>query len=75
ISYPLYLTHQFLSINLIIPYLMWKHEMTLPAAALGVALPASILVATIIHYLGEKTASNWLKQKLSGIFLNSVSGK
>jgi peptidoglycan/LPS O-acetylase OafA/YrhL len=75
ISYPLYLTHQFLSINLIIPYLMWKHEMTLPAAALGVALPTSILVATIIHYLGEKTASNWLKQKLSAIFLNPVKGQ
>ena len=64
ISYPLYLTHQYLSINLIIPYFMWKHEMTLWKASLCVALPASIVVAFVIHYLGEVKASKWLKSKL-----------
>jgi peptidoglycan/LPS O-acetylase OafA/YrhL len=64
ISYPLYLTHQYLSINLIIPYFMWKHEMTLWQASLLIALPASIAVAAAIHYVAEVKASKWLKEKL-----------
>ena len=64
ISYPLYLTHQYLSINLIIPYMMWKHEMTLATASLLVALPSSIAVAFAIHYLAEVKASPWLKAQL-----------
>jgi peptidoglycan/LPS O-acetylase OafA/YrhL len=64
ISYPLYLTHQYLSINLIIPYLMWKHDMPLWQASLLVALPASIIVAYTIHYLAEVKATRWLKEKL-----------
>jgi len=69
ISYPLYLTHQYLSINLLIPYFMWKHNLTLPQAALGVALPASLIVATFIHYVGEKSLSSWFKQKLTSALL------
>ena len=64
ISYPLYLTHQYLRINLIIPYLMWKHDMPLWQASLLVALPASIIVAYTIHYLAEVKATRWLKEKL-----------
>jgi peptidoglycan/LPS O-acetylase OafA/YrhL len=64
ISYPLYLTHQYLSINLIIPYFMWKHEMSLWQASLLIALPASIVVAYSIHLLAEQHASKWLKGKL-----------
>jgi peptidoglycan/LPS O-acetylase OafA/YrhL len=64
ISYPLYLTHQYLSINLIIPYFMWKHEMSLIQASLIIALPASISIAYVIHYLAEEKASKWLKTKL-----------
>jgi peptidoglycan/LPS O-acetylase OafA/YrhL len=64
ISYPLYLTHQYLSINLIIPYLMWKFEMPLWKASLLIALPANIAIATGIHYVAEIKASKWLKQKL-----------
>jgi peptidoglycan/LPS O-acetylase OafA/YrhL len=64
ISYPLYLTHQYLSINLIIPYMMWKHDMQLWKASLLVALPASLVVAFAIHYLAEVKATHWLKDKL-----------
>jgi len=64
ISYPLYLTHQYLSINLIIPYFMWKHEMSLWQASLLIALPASIAIAYSIHFLAEQRASKWLKGKL-----------
>jgi peptidoglycan/LPS O-acetylase OafA/YrhL len=64
ISYPLYLTHQYLSINLIIPYMMWKHDMQLWQASLLVALPVSLAVAYIIHYFAEVKATHWLKKKL-----------
>ena len=67
ISFPLYLTHQYLSINLLIPYFMWKHEMSLPMASLLIALPCSILVATIIHYTaeihGSRLLKNWLRKR------------
>ncbi len=64
ISFPLYLTHQYLSINLIIPYMMWKHQMTLPEASLLVALPCSIAVAFAMHYFAEVKGSQWLKYQL-----------
>ena len=64
ISYPLYLTHQYLSINLIIPYFIWKHEMALWEASLYVALPSCLAIAFVIHYLAEVKASRWLKIKL-----------
>ena len=65
ISYPLYLTHQYLSINLLIPYFMWKQNLSLPQAALGVALPAVILVATLIHYAVEVPGTRLFKKVLT----------
>jgi peptidoglycan/LPS O-acetylase OafA/YrhL len=44
--------------------MMWKHDMHLWQAALVVALPASILVAYIIHHFAEVKATRWLKGKL-----------
>jgi len=64
ISYPLYLTHQYVSINLIIPYCMWKYDLALWQAGIFIALPASILVAFAIHMTAEKTLSQWMKIKL-----------
>lgn len=64
ISFPLYLTHQYLSINLIIPYFMWKHELSLWQAALFIALPASVAIATLIHYTAEIHLSKWIKTRL-----------
>jgi len=66
ISFPLYLTHQYISINLIIPYCMWKYDMSLVAASLFVALPAVLLIATVIHYLIENPGSKFLKKVLTG---------
>ncbi|MFM7726718.1 MAG: acyltransferase family protein, partial [Flavobacteriales bacterium] len=67
ISFPLYLTHQYLSINLLIPYFMWKHEMTLPVASLLIALPCSVAVATVIHYTAETHGSRILRKWLRKI--------
>jgi peptidoglycan/LPS O-acetylase OafA/YrhL len=65
ISFPLYLTHQYLSINLIIPYFMWKHALSLPTASLLIALPCSVLIAVVIHYTAETQGSRMLKKWLS----------
>ena len=66
ISYPLYLTHQYLTINLIIPYFTWKYAMPLWQAALLLALPAALLVATGIHHLVEVPGTRRLKRLLFG---------
>lgn len=66
ISFPLYLTHQYLSINLIIPFIVWKFQWSVMLAALFVALPASLLVATAIHYTAEVHGTRMMKRLLTG---------
>lgn len=63
ISFALYLIHQYLSINLIIPYLM-DHGTSYYIAAFAVALPVSILFATAITFWVEIPVGRWLKPRL-----------
>jgi peptidoglycan/LPS O-acetylase OafA/YrhL len=65
ISFPLYLTHQYININLIVPYMRWKFEMSLFSASVFVALPSCIVLAWLFHLLAEKWMSKRLRAYLS----------
>jgi peptidoglycan/LPS O-acetylase OafA/YrhL len=63
ISFALYLIHQYLSINLIIPYLV-DHGTNYYIAAFAVAFPVSLLFATAITFWVEIPVGKWLKPRL-----------
>jgi peptidoglycan/LPS O-acetylase OafA/YrhL len=63
ISFALYLIHQYLSINLIIPYLV-DNGTNYYVASLAIALPVSLLFATAITFWVEIPAGKWLKPRL-----------
>lgn len=65
ISFPLYLTHQYLNINLIVPYMRWKFNMSLFGASAFVALPICILLAWLIHITAERIWSKRFKEYLT----------
>jgi peptidoglycan/LPS O-acetylase OafA/YrhL len=61
ISYSLYLVHQFMCANVIVPGLMRYAHMNFWIAAFGVALPIALIVATLIHKFVEKPAMNLIR--------------
>lgn len=67
ISFALYLTHQFLNFNFLLPQLVEGQQWNFWAATLLVTLPISILIATAITYFVEipfgKKMKNYLKAK------------
>ena len=65
ISFPLYLTHQYLNINLIVPYMRWKFDMSLFSASAFVALPICIFLAWLIHISAEKKLSRGMRDYLT----------
>lgn len=74
ISFALYLIHQYLSIDLIIPALYYDYHWTFWQASLGVALPCSILLATLITFSVEiplspkfRTLLYWIKNRFYGL--------
>jgi len=69
ISFALYLIHQYVSINCIIPFLLRK-EVNYYIAAYLIALPVCILVASLITFYIEKPVGSWMKNKLLSV-LNS----
>jgi peptidoglycan/LPS O-acetylase OafA/YrhL len=71
ISFALYLIHQYLSINVIIPHLM-KIGVNFHIAAYLIALPTCILIASLITFYVEKPVSPWLRKKLSGWLLHQL---
>lgn len=69
ISFPLYLTHQYININLLVPYMRWKYELSLFNACAFVALPVCIGLAWLIHIIAEKSMSRRMKEFLSAKWL------
>ncbi len=69
ISYALYLSHQFISLVIIIPFLTNKLHINTVIASLFIALPIVILLATFITYYIELPMSKLMKEKLGKRFL------
>ena len=63
ISFALYLIHQYLSINCIIPILV-DNGVNFYIAAYAIAFPVSLLVAAGITFYVEVPAARWLKPRL-----------
>jgi len=74
ISFALYLIHQYFSLNFIIPNLM-KSGVNFYISAYLIALPACILVASLITFYIEKPVSPWLRKKLKHWLLNYLPEK
>ena len=55
ISFALYLTHQSLSVEFIVPFLTNSLKMNFWIATIGFAIPISFLIAIIITFKFEKT--------------------
>jgi peptidoglycan/LPS O-acetylase OafA/YrhL len=67
ISFALYLIHQYISIRVIIPYLVDDLHYNFWLASLFVALPVVILLASLITYFIEVPFSKKLKEKLRSL--------
>lgn len=65
ISFPLYLTNQYININFIVPYMRWKFDMSLFSASAFVALPTCIFLAWLIHISAEKKLSRGMRDYLT----------
>ncbi len=70
ISYSLYLIHQFLCINIIIPGLMKYAHLSFWVAAFGIAMPIAIIAATLITTHIEKPIMDLIRS----IYRNQKSG-
>jgi len=73
ISFALYLVHQYISIRIIIPYLVDDLQLNFWMASLLVALPVVILLAALITYFIEVPFSKKLKEKLRSITSTKTS--
>ena len=73
ISYALYLTHEYISIKVIIPVLTEKFHINFWLAAIGVALPVVILLAYALTFYIEKPYNGRLKAFLARKTLNEKS--
>jgi peptidoglycan/LPS O-acetylase OafA/YrhL len=67
ISFALYLIHQYISIRVIIPYLVDDLHYNFWLASLFGALPVVILLASLITYFIEVPFSKKLKEKLRSL--------
>jgi len=73
ISFALYLVHQYISIRIIIPYLVDDLQLNFWMASLLVALPVVILLAALITNFIEVPFSKKLKEKLRSITSTKTS--
>lgn len=67
ISYPLYLTHQFLALQIIFPVLLKHFQLNFWIAAFGITLPVNILLAYLITRFVDEPLSRKMKQKLQAM--------
>jgi peptidoglycan/LPS O-acetylase OafA/YrhL len=67
ISFALYLTHQYVSLWVIIPTLTNKLKMNFWLASFGIALPVTILIASFITFYLEVPLSKLMKKKLRNL--------
>ncbi|MFI5149122.1 MAG: acyltransferase family protein [Bacteroidia bacterium] len=67
ISYGLYLSHQYLALTILIPFLVAKTSLSHWQAAFFIVLPVELGLAALIHYVVEKPAMekirNWYKKR------------
>lgn len=71
ISYALYLTHQYISLNFIIPFLVSKSHLDFWIIAFFIDLPIVIGIATLITYKIEIPLGKKLKAKLQTMRITS----
>lgn len=64
ISYALYLTHQFLAVNLLMPLCNGYFKINFWISALFITLPVCIAVAAAITYYVQYPCARWLRAKL-----------
>lgn len=67
ISYPLYLTHQFLALQIVLPVLLKHFHLSFWVAAFGITLPLNLVVAYFITRFVDEPLSRRMKQKLQSI--------
>ena len=70
ISFALYLTHQGISVNFLLPKLLNNLHMNFWIAAIFIVLPITIGIASCITYFIEVPLSNKLKEKLRHILIH-----
>lgn len=72
ISFALYLIHQYISTEFIIPFLVNRLNVNFWVASLLIALPISIILATFITFKLELKLSKLLKKNLSVLWLDKI---
>lgn len=65
ISYALYLTHQFITVNLLMPLCLEYFHLNFWLSAVLITLPVCLLTASFITYYVQYPAAAWLRKKLS----------
>jgi peptidoglycan/LPS O-acetylase OafA/YrhL len=64
ISFALYLIHEYVSINVVIPFLTKQLHLNFWMAAGGIAFPLAVLLAFLITEYVEVPVGRWMKSKL-----------
>lgn len=72
ISYPLYLTHQFLALQIIFPILMKRFGLNFWVTAFVITLPINVLVAYLLTRFVDEPLSRKMKQTLQSMPAISV---
>lgn len=67
ISYPLYLTHQFLALQIIFPVLLKHFHLNFWITAFAITLPINVLLAYFITRFVDEPLSRKMKQKLQSM--------
>ncbi len=64
ISYALYLTHQFIAVNLLMPLCLQYFHLNFWVSALLITLPLCLLTASVITFYVQYPIAKWLRKKL-----------
>lgn len=70
VSFSLYLIHQFVSLEIVIPFLTKQLQINYWIASFGICLPLMIGVAWLITHYIETPMNRWMKHKLSMTLLH-----
>lgn len=72
ISFALYLIHQYISVNILIPYLTTNLKINFWISAFGICLPIVLSIASIITYFIEIPGRKLMREKLSRMVNKNV---
>ena len=75
ISFALYLTHQFISVNILLPFFVDRLSINYWISSFLITLPIIILIAAAITYLIEKPLRARMKSKLYSVFNIQIGDK